>query len=160
MYLIFSFSKNTNKNSVWLTNTIVKSVEYNQHSCHHSRTFSDSKKSTSETTSGLSLSLGRLTCILHVEIRVLGPWSVSCQRGGPYLHRIVPRMHYIQFATTGLFIHVPRHTVMQLLQKRDNAGCLKWFHSFLCKLMFWLAIYQQCPPSSNCFIFKKNLSTQ
>ena len=57
----------------------------------------------------------RLTCVLDVEVRGLGPGSVPSQRGGPDPHRVVPRMHHSQLAATGYSVNVPGYTVVQLL---------------------------------------------
>lgn len=79
---------------------------------------------------GHSLGLGlvcfygrwRLTCVLDVEVCGLGPGSVPSQRGGPDPYCVVPRMHHFQLTAMGHFVHVPRHTVVQLLQKKQHSG--------------------------------------
>lgn len=60
-----------------------------------------------------------LTWILDVKECGLGPGSVPSQRRGPDSYCVVPRMHHFQFAATSLFVHVPRHTVVQLLQENN-----------------------------------------
>lgn len=64
----------------------------------------------------------RLTCVLDVEVRGLGPGAVAGQRGGPDPHRVIPRMHHFELAASGLFVRAPRHAIVQFLREERERG--------------------------------------
>lgn len=58
-----------------------------------------------------------LTEVLYVEVCGVGPGAVSCQRRGSDPHSVVPRVHHSQPAALRLLVHLPGHTVVQLLER-------------------------------------------
>ena len=67
-----------------------------------------------------------LTQVFYVEVCGVSPGAVSCQRGGSDPHGIIPRMHHSQLAAPRLLVHLPGHTVVQLLEQTHT------LFSFIC----------------------------